>query len=156
MERRLSEQIGWDEFPVPSPSGEVVYFVSDRDHSNLVCDPVWSLATFAGLFSDLDYLTVIPGSVACGVGEGVPPRQGADPITKVDPTFIETSYSNFESYLMDPNGQRVIRLTFGGDSPLGSVSWSPDSRELEFARPVLGAAPDEIPILHFAEKEQGQ
>lgn len=155
-EVRLTEHIGWDEFPVPSPNGEVVYFISDRDHSNPLCDPIWSIATFAGLPSDLDYLTVIPGSVACGVGEGIPPRQGAPPITSIDPTFIEPSFSNFESYLMDPSGQRVTRLTFGGDSPLGSVSWSPDSRELALARPVLGASPDEIPILRFAEKEQGQ
>lgn len=138
-ERRLTVHLGWDEFPKPSPTGSVVYFMSDRAYANPLCDALWGASFIAGLPSDADFLVGIPGTPICAAAETRPAKRS-------DGSF--EIRSNFDGYLMDPEGQRIVRLTRNGNAGIGS--WSPDGRELSLGARAFDLPPDRIAILRFA------
>lgn len=113
----------WDEFPAPAPNGEVVYFMSDRQYANVICDPGWSALQVIGSPSEAGFVLGIPGTPLCASGD-MRLRWNAQQQT------IERR-SNFDGYLMGPDGdRRVIRLTPDGNAVPAYGSWSPDSTEL--------------------------
>lgn len=135
---RLTFDSGWDEFPMPSPNGEKAFFISNRVRGSAF---PWDESSYFGIPSDLDYLSVVPGSIVAGaLGFGRLDMHDGQPRVR--------TVGNLDGFLMDADdGQNVIRITPDGGSAQGT--WRPDSRELGCCEQAFDTAPDELVILHF-------